>query len=108
MNNVDYAATYFKYPVLCPLNGEPSSKSLKQLKTELRAKNSSVDTDLGGGDHGYLGLFLIDVEYAQKNMIPTPFVAPDFLDVVTIDALATAVKAVHAKEFHKENTRIKG
>ena len=49
MVNVDYAATYFKYPVPCPINGEPTNKTLKRLKMELRANGSSVDTDLGGG-----------------------------------------------------------
>ena len=31
-----------------PINGEPIDKSIKRLKTELRANASSVDTDLGG------------------------------------------------------------
>ena len=44
--NIDYATVYFKYS---PITGEPSNKSLKRLKTELRANASSVDTDLGGG-----------------------------------------------------------
>ena len=47
-NNVDYANVYFKYKIPTPINGEPSNKSLKRLKTELRANGSSVDTDLGG------------------------------------------------------------
>ena len=55
-NNVDYAATHFKYPTPTPINGEPTNKSVKRLKDELRANGSSVDTDLGGGDHGYLWL----------------------------------------------------
>ena len=48
-NNVDYANVYFKYKIPTPINGEPSNKSLKRLKTELRANRSSVDTDLGRG-----------------------------------------------------------
>ena len=46
--NIDYATLYFKYRIPNPINGEPTDKSLKRLKTELRANASSMDTDLGG------------------------------------------------------------
>ena len=101
-NNVDYAITYFKYPILCPIDGESTNKSLKRLKIELSANSSSVDIYLGGGDHGYLGLFLTGVEYVRINLTLNPFVAPNFPGVLTIDALATAVEALHAKELHRE------
>ena len=48
-NNIDYATSYFKYPSLTPINGEPTNKLRKRLKTGLRANASSVDTDLGKG-----------------------------------------------------------
>ena len=48
-NNVDYANVYFKYKIPTSINGEPTNKTLKRLKTELRANGSSVDTNLGGG-----------------------------------------------------------
>ena len=57
---IDYASTYFPYKTRTPIVGEPTYKALKRLKNELRANASSVDTDLGGGDHGYLGLVLTD------------------------------------------------
>ena len=53
--NVDYVTLYFKYPVPTPINGEPTNKTIKRLKQELRASALSVEIDLGGGDHGYLG-----------------------------------------------------
>ena len=76
MTNVDYTTLYLKYPVTTPINGEPTNTSIKRLETEIRANASSVDADLGGGDHGYLGLYLSDVEYARINPTPTPFEAP--------------------------------
>ena len=39
--NINYSATYFKYPIPTPINGEPTNKSLKRLKNELRANASS-------------------------------------------------------------------
>ena len=76
-NRTDYAATYFPYRSPTPIQGEPTYKALKRLKNELRANASSVDCDLGGGDHGYLGLILTEEEYTR--IAPDdPFVAPEF------------------------------
>ena len=106
VTNVDYAATYFKYPVPSPINGEPTNKTLKRLKTELRANGSSVDTDLGGGDHGYLGLILSDLEYSRINPRPNVFQAPAWPGALVINPNATAIEAVHAKEQHRETVRV--
>ena len=102
MTNVNYVTLYFKYPVPTPIIGEPTQNTLKQLKHKLRANASSVETNLGGGDHGYLGLCLSDVEYARINLNPTPFVSPACPGPLQIDAIATAVEAVYAKERHHE------
>ena len=59
---VDYALSYFKYKTPTPIQVTPTNKALKRLKRELRANASSVESDLGGRDHGYLGLVLTDVE----------------------------------------------
>ena len=100
--NIDYAALYFKYKNPNGINGEPTYKSLKRLKTELRANASSVDTDLGGGDHGYLGLVLSDAEYARISPTPAAFVAPNFPGALVIDPAFTAMQAVQARESHNE------
>ena len=105
-NNVDYANVYFKYKIPTPINGEPSNKSLKRLKTELRANGSSVDTDLGGGDHGYLGLVLSDPEYARIQPTPTPFVAPNFPGALILDPALTAVQQVQERETQKEQVAL--
>ena len=94
----------FRCPVPTPINDEPTKKTLKRLEKELGANGSSVETDLGGDDHGYLGLILTDSEYAQ--IVHTAFVAPVFPGVLHIDPLATIVESVNLKESHKENTRI--
>ena len=102
-SNIDYASLYFKYKTPSPVTGEPTYKSLKRLKTELRANASSVDTDLGGGDHGYLGLVLSDVEYARIQPTPAAFVAPNFPGALVIDPASSAVQAVQARESHAED-----
>ena len=73
---VDYAASNFKYKTPTPIFGAPTNKTLKRLKEELRANASSVESDLGGGNHGYLGLVLNNAEYVLVS--PTAFLAPNY------------------------------
>ena len=101
--NIDYATFYFKYSNHNPINGKPTNKSLKRLKTELRANASIVDTDLeGGGNHGYLGLVLSNAEYAQINPTPGAFVAPNFPGALVIKPAFIIMQAVQKRETHNE------
>ena len=80
---VDYTASYFKYKTPTAIHGTPDNKSLKRLKAELRANASSVESDLGGGNHGYLGLVLSDEEYAAIQGT-VPFIAPNYPPALNI------------------------
>ena len=97
IGTIDYASSYFKYKTPTPICGEPTHKSLKRLKLELQSNASSVETDLGGGNHGYLGLVLTDEEYAT---IPNtqPFVAPNYPPTLVIPPLSTQIQAIELKE----------
>ena len=105
LGTIDYASSYFKYKTPTPIRGEPTNKSLKRLKLELQANASSVETDLGGGNHGYLGLVLTDEEYAS---IPhtQPFVPPNYPPPLSIPANATAIRALELKEEYYEAKRL--
>ena len=87
---IDYAASYFKYKASTPIRGEPMHKSLKSLKLELQANASTVETDLGGGNHSYLGLVLNDNEYASIPNIQ-PFIVPNYLPLLFISAISTLI-----------------
>ena len=100
---VDYAASYFKYKTPTPVQGAPTNKTLKRLKQELRANASSVESDLGGGDHGYLGLVLTDPEYTTVSR--TAFSAPTFPAALEIPAGTDQVNALNLREQHKEKKR---
>ena len=104
--NIDYTTLYFKYPVPTPIYGKPTNKILKRLEQELRVNASSVETDLGGGNHGILGLFLSNLEYAKILPTPTWFVAPTWPGALVINSAATAVEAIHAKEMYHEQIRL--
>ena len=105
IGTIDYSASYFKYKTPTPIRGEPTNKSLKRLKLELQSNASSVETDLGGGDHGYLGIVLTAEEYAK---VPNtePFVAPNYPPDLVIPANATPIQALELKDKHQEKKRL--
>ena len=105
VGTVDYQSSYFKYKTPTPTRGFPTCKALKRLKMELQANASSVETDLGGGNHRCLGLVLTDQEC---NTIPNtaPFVLPNYLPPLVIPQTATPVQAIELKEQHNEQKRL--
>ena len=80
-------------------------KALKRLKLELQANASSVETDLGGGNHGYLGLVLKDAEYAIIRDTE-PFEAPAYPGPLVMPNTATAIEALQLKDEHAEKKRL--
>ena len=106
MTNFGYMTLYFKYPVPTTINGEPTNMSIKRLQTEIRANANSVNTDLGGGNHRYLGLYLSNIEYTWINPAPTPFEAPAWSSALSINPATTTVDTLHAKEMHHEKMRV--
>ena len=100
---VDYTALFFKYKTPTSIQSTPINKTLKRLKQELLANASSVITDQGGRDHGYLGLVLTDAEYALIS--PTPFDAPEYPEALTIPPGTDQIKNLNLREQHKEGRR---
>ena len=56
MSGIDYKATYFQHPVLTKVHGEPTYDALQQIATQVKANAAAVPSQLGGGNHGHLGL----------------------------------------------------
>ena len=101
LGTVDYVSSYFKYKTPKHITGLPTHKSLKRFKKELQANTISIESDLGGGNHGYLGLLLIDEECATIP-IPQIFLHPTYQPPLEIPETATAIQALHLKETHAE------
>ena len=53
---IDYKNTFFEYPDVTKIHGEPTLGALLTLENEIKANAVSVHTNLGGGSHGHLGL----------------------------------------------------
>ena len=96
----NYATSYFKYKTPTPIQGAPTNKTLKLIKQELRANASSAESDLDGGDHGYLGLVLTDAEYA--TVTATPLVPPMYTATLTIPTGTDQVQALNLWDIYKE------
>ena len=72
--NIDYVKTYFDYPVLTKIHGEPTYESLQEIKDQLKTNAATVTCELGGGANGHLGLVLTPLEYTRVNA--TAYVKP--------------------------------
>ena len=102
LGSIDYASAYFKYKTPQFIQGMPTNQTLKRLKIELQANASSVECNLGGGDHGYLGLVLSDAEYAAITPVPPPFVPPAYPGALHIPNNTPTMQAINLKEQHKD------
>ena len=72
--SIDYKSTYFEHLTLTKIHGESDFFSLKRLKNQIKANFASVNTDLGGGRNGHLGLGLTVAEYVSVSQ--TAYIQP--------------------------------
>ena len=62
-SSVNYKDSHFECPVLTMIHREPIYETLHHLKNELKENASSVPTNLGGGNNGYLGMVFTPEDY---------------------------------------------
>jgi hypothetical protein len=103
-SGINYRETYFEFPELTKLPGEPTSESLHKLRNELKANAQSVYSNLSDGAHGHLALVLSDAQYAL--ITAQPFVRPLHPGPLAIDAGTTGPMATVLKEAHQEQLRL--
>ena len=60
---VDSVTESFPNPTVPKIEGEPTYQSIKNVEKVLLENAASVPSELGGGQHGYLGLILSDTKY---------------------------------------------
>ena len=101
---IDYRSIYFAFPNLDPINGEPDADILIKLKNQLKANASSVPSNLGGGNHGHLGLVVTPQTYAMVSNVP--FDQPVHPGTLVIPAGTTGPMATVLREQHIENVRL--
>ena len=100
----DYANAYFPNPVIPKIVGQPNFEKLRALKKALIANAASVQSDLGGGTYGHLGLILDDATYTR--LTTHHYVAPVHPGALTVPANTALHEAVRLREEHQENIRL--
>jgi hypothetical protein len=101
---INYRATYFEFPELTKLQGEPDSTSLFKLRNELKANAQSVYSNLSDGAHGHLALVISEAQYT--HIIDQPFERPVHPGTLTIPDGTTGPMATVMKEQHHESLRL--
>jgi hypothetical protein len=64
----------FPHPVLPTVQGDPDCQTIHATRKFLQANSRAIDTHLGGGTLGHLGLIILDASYATIS--PTPDAGP--------------------------------
>jgi hypothetical protein len=67
---VNYREVFFEHPDLSRIIGIPTYETLHTLNQELKSNAMSVHSNLGGGQHGHLGLVVSPNAYALLANMP--------------------------------------
>ena len=101
---VDYANAFFPTSNLPKIVGKPTYEKLRTMKKSLKANAASVQSDLGGGQYGHLGLVLDDVTY--HGLTGENYVRPAHPGALVIAQATAHHEAVRLREEHSENVRL--
>jgi hypothetical protein len=75
----DFIAS-FPHPISPTVQGEPDYQTICAIRKLLQANSRAIDTHLGGGSLGHLGLIVSDASYAMiapaTDADPTLWVSP--------------------------------
>jgi hypothetical protein len=80
----------FPHPVLTTVQGEPDYQTIHPTRKFLQANSRAIDTYLGGGTLGHLGLIISDASYAM--IAPTTDDEPTFWITPNAPGRAPATK----------------
>lgn len=101
--NIDYATTYFEFPTLTKIHGEPDYHTLRAMHDEIKSNAIAVASTLGGGTHGHLGLVLSNAEYAHISMVP--YIRPAHPGALVIAPGTAAHEADRRQRNYRESIR---
>ena len=92
ISTVNYREKIFDHPDLTKITGVPTYETLHLLHNEIKANTMAVQSNLGSGQHGYLGLVFILTYYVL--LTNTPFVLQVYPGKLRIPIAVTC----HAQE----------
>jgi hypothetical protein len=96
----------FPHPLLPKITGRPTFSSINALRKLQKANAAEVNSMLGGGAHGYLGMIISDTAYARAAP-GTPYVQPNYPGPYpALVAGETAAQITARATRHKEELRL--
>jgi hypothetical protein len=99
---VEDVISSFLHPIMPSVNGEPDYHTLHSIRKMLRANARSIDTHLGGGAFGHLGVIISDAAYQIISPL-TDWENPGFPGraPAAIEGVGTAAQ-ISAEKHHWE------
>jgi hypothetical protein len=99
----------FPHPVLPTVQGEPDYQTIHTTRKFLQANSRAIDTHLGGGTLGHLGLIISDASYAiispAKNGEPTLCITPQAPGRAPATMDGTAAQISAARHIWEEDVQ---
>jgi hypothetical protein len=106
---VDDVMTSFPHPLIPTVQGEPDYQTIQATRKYLQANSRAIDTHLGGGTLGHLGLIISDASYAMiaptTDVGPTLWTTPQAPGRAPDNADGTAAKISAAHNIWEEDAQ---
>ena len=104
--DIDYKNNLFEHPELTRIVGEPTTATLITLQAEVRDNAQSVQSDLGGGANGHLGLVTTPEVYLALVPDATPYIRPANPGRLVVAEGLTQYQIAQVRDQHQEATRV--
>jgi hypothetical protein len=99
----------FPHPVLPTVQGEPDYETIHATRKFLQVNSRAIDTHLGGGTLGHLGLIISDASYAfiapTTDAEPTLWTTPQAPGRGPANTDGTATQISTARHIWEEDTQ---
>jgi hypothetical protein len=108
-DNVEDVIARFPHPVLTTVQGEPDYQTIHTIQKSLQANLRAIDTHLGGGTLGHLGLIVSDASYAMiapaTEAGPTLWISPQAPGRAPANTDGTAAQISAARHVLEEDVQ---
>jgi hypothetical protein len=99
----------FPHPVLPTVQGEPDYQTIHAIRKSIQANSRSIDTHLGGGTLGHLGLIISDASYTMISPAtdagPTLWISPTAPGWAPANTDGTAAQISAARHIREEDVQ---
>ena len=104
ISTVNYHETIFEHPNLTKIIGIPTYDALHLLHNEIKSNAISVHSNIGGVQHGYLGLVVSPTACALLSN--SPFVPPINPGILSIPVVVTCNTHDELKRQYDKNIQL--